>query len=85
MEPRALWKHFNEILKIPAPPRTRSGPRRYVLDAAARKGLSHRQDANGNLVVEKPASPGREGSPIVVLQGHLDMVAEKNSGTSTTS
>ncbi len=81
LEPRALWKHFDEILKIPRPSTHEERARRYVLDAAARKGLSHRQDANGNLVVEKPASPGREGSPIVVLQGHLDMVTEKNSGT----
>jgi dipeptidase D len=54
--------------------------RRYIIRLAERKGLRHRQDATGNLVVEKPAAPGREGAPIVVLQAHLDMVTEKNAG-----
>jgi dipeptidase D len=48
---------------------------------AERKGLRHREDAIGNVVVLKPASPGKEGSPAVVLQAHLDMVTEKNAGT----
>ncbi|HEX9943247.1 MAG TPA: aminoacyl-histidine dipeptidase [Thermoanaerobaculia bacterium] len=81
LEPRALWKHFDEILKIPRPSKHEERARRYVLEVAERKGLRHRQDATGNAVVEKPASPGRESAPIVVLQGHLDMVTEKNSGT----
>lgn len=80
LEPKPLWKHFDEILAIPRPSTKEEAMRRYVLDLAGRKGLSHRQDATGNLVVEKPASPGKEGAPIVVLQGHLDMVTEKNEG-----
>lgn len=79
LEPRPLWKHFDEILKIPRPSRSEERMRAYVLDLAERKGLSHRIDATGNLVVEKPASPGKEGAPVVVLQSHLDMVTEKNS------
>ena len=81
LAPQPLWQHFDEILKIPRPSKQEERARRYVLEIAARKGLRHRQDAAGNLVVEKPASPGREAAPIVVLQGHLDMVTEKNSGT----
>lgn len=81
LEPQALWKHFDELLKIPRPSKKEEQARRYVLDVAGRKGLRHREDATGNLVVEKPASPGKEGSPIVILQGHLDMVTEMNSGT----
>jgi dipeptidase D len=80
LEPRPLWKHFDEILQIPRPSKGEERARRYVLDLAKRKGLSHRVDATGNVVVEKPASPGKEGAPGVVLQGHLDMVTEKNSG-----
>ncbi len=79
LEPRPLWKHFDEILKIPRPSKSEERMRQYVLDLAERKGLPHRIDATGNLVVEKPASPGKEGAPVVVLQSHLDMVAEKNS------
>lgn len=81
LEPQALWKHFDALLAIPRPSKQEERARRYVLEAAGRKGLRHREDATGNLVVEKPASPGKEGAPIVVLQGHLDMVTEKNSGT----
>jgi dipeptidase D len=81
LEPRPLWKHFDGLLAIPRPSKREERARRYVIDLAERKGLRWRQDATGNLVVEKPASPGREGAPGVVLQGHLDMVTEKNSGT----
>jgi dipeptidase D len=80
LEPTALWQRFDEILAIPRPSTKEEAMRRYVLGLAARKGLRHRQDATGNLVVEKPASPGKEGAPGVVLQGHLDMVTEKNAG-----
>lgn len=80
LDPKPLWKHFDEILAIPRPSTREEAMRRYVLDLAGRKGLRHRQDATGNVVVEKPASPGLEGAPTVVLQGHLDMVTEKNEG-----
>jgi len=81
LEPQPLWKHFDAVLAIPRPSKQEERARRYVLEVAGRKGLRHREDATGNIVVEKPASPGKEGAPIVVLQGHLDMVTEKNSGT----
>src|SRR6185295_10667919 len=81
LEPQQLWRHFDAILSIPRPSTHEERARRYVLDVAERHGLRHRQDATGNVVVEKPASSGREGAPVVVLQGHLDMVTEKNSGT----
>lgn len=80
LEPTALWQRFDEILAIPRPSTKEEAARQYVLGLAGRKGLRHRRDATGNLVVEKPASPGKEGAPGVVLQGHLDMVTEKNAG-----
>ncbi len=79
LAPRPLWKHFDEILRIPRPSGQEEAARRYVLGLAERKGLAVRRDAYGNFVVAKPASPGREGAPAVVLQAHLDMVGEKNS------
>ncbi len=81
LEPRPLWKHFDELLAIPRPSKHEERAREYVIAVAERKGLPHRQDAVGNVVVDKPASPGKEGAPVVVLQGHLDMVTEKNAGT----
>lgn len=80
LEPRALWQRFDDILAIPRPSTREEAMRRYVIGLAEQKSLRHRQDAVGNLVVEKPASPGREGAPGVVLQAHLDMVTEKDAG-----
>ncbi len=81
LEPRPLWKHFDDLLTIPRPSRHEEKARDYVIGVAERKGLRHREDAIGNVVVLKPASPGKEGAPAVVLQAHLDMVTEKNAGT----
>jgi len=79
LAPRPLWKHFDAILAIPRPSGQEEAARRYVLALAEGKGFAVRKDAYGNFVVAKPASPGKEGAPTVVLQGHLDMVTEKNS------
>ena len=79
LAPQSLWKHFDTILTIPRGSKKEEAMRRYVLGAAERKGLRMRTDAAGNAVVAKPASPGKEGAPTVVLQSHLDMVQEKNS------
>jgi dipeptidase D len=79
LEPTQLWRHFDEILKIPRPSKHEGPIRDYVIGVAERSGLEHRTDEAGNLVVRKPAQGGKDGSPTVVLQAHLDMVEEKNS------
>lgn len=81
LDPQPLWKQFDALLQIPRPSKREERVRQYVIERAEALGLRWRQDAAGHVVVEKPASPGKEGAPIVVLQGHLDMVTEKNSGT----
>ena len=53
----------------------------YVLATAKKLGLEAKADRAGNVVVRKPASKGRERAPMIALQGHLDMVCEKNEGT----
>jgi dipeptidase D len=79
LEPLPLWRHFDEILKIPRPSKSEEKIRDYVIGVAERAGLEHKTDAAGNVVVRKPASQGRNGAAAVVLQAHLDMVEEKNS------
>jgi dipeptidase D len=79
LEPTALWKYFDQILTIPRASKEEDRIRDWVLGIADRLGLEHQVDATGNVVVRKPASPGREGAPGTVLQAHLDMVTEKNS------
>lgn len=80
LEPRAVFGHFDALLAIPRPSKAEERARAYVIGLAQRRGLVHRSDARGNLVVAVPASPGREGAPIVVLQSHLDMVTVKEPG-----
>jgi dipeptidase D len=80
LEPRALWSHFDSILATPRPSKREAAMRDRVLAIARERGRAARVDGYGNVVVELPAKPGREGAPTVVLQSHLDMVCEKNSG-----
>lgn len=79
LTPTAVWLHFDRLMEIPRGSRSEEAARAYVLEVAERAGLASEIDAAGNVVVRKPARPGREAAPGVILQAHLDMVQEKNS------
>jgi len=79
LEPQLLWKHFAALSRIPRGSKNETAAARYVLDTARQLGLEGRQDAAGNVIVGKPATPGHEHGPSVCLQSHLDMVCEKNA------
>ena len=79
MEPKLLWEHFDAIRKIPRCSKEEAPAGDYVISIAEKNGLKHKRDDTGNVMIEVPASPGHENAPVVVLQGHLDMVCEKNS------
>ena len=79
LEPRPVWSHFDTILTIPRASKDEERMRQHVLGAAARLGCDHAVDGAGNVVVRKPASPGRDAAPVTILQSHLDMVQEKNA------
>ena len=81
LEPKLLWKHFAALSAIPRASEKEARARDYVLALAARLGLEATQDRVGNTVIRKPARPGREDAIPTALQGHLDMVCEKNQGT----
>lgn len=81
LEPRELWKHFAALAAIPRASTKEAKAREYVLSVAAAAGLKAEHDHVGNTVIRKPARRGREGAPMALLQGHLDMVCEKNEGT----
>lgn len=81
LDPKVIWKHFDALTNIPRPSTKEAAARKYVTDFADKLGLKHVQDKAGNLVVSKPARPGRENAPMAALQGHLDMVCEKNEDT----
>ena len=77
LEPRPFWAHFEALTTIPRPSRHEEPVIEHVRAWAADHGFELHQDAGRNLVIRVPATPGRESAPIVSLQGHLDMVCEK--------
>jgi len=81
LEPKQVWKHFEALAAIPRPSTKEAAARDYVLSVASKAGLKAVHDKVGNTVVRKPAHTGREKAPMALLQGHLDMVCEKNEGT----
>ncbi len=79
LEPPLLWDHFYRVSRIPRCSGNEQGARNYILEVAERNRLEHKVDRAGNVVIKKPATPGYEKRPVVVLQGHMDMVCEKHS------
>ncbi len=78
LKPALLWKYFAEISKIPRGSKNEKQVSTYVFETAKKLGLEAKQDKSLNVVVRKPASTGKENVPMICLQGHLDMVCEKN-------
>lgn len=81
LQPEHVWRYFAEISRIPRGSKNEAAAARHVVETAERLGLEVRQDSVGNVVVRKPATAGRESAASVCLQGHLDMVCEKNAET----
>ena len=81
LEPTPVWSHFATLCAIPRPSLHEQALRAHLIDWARARGLDNEVDAVGNLILRKPASPGAEGRPGVILQGHLDMVCQANAGT----
>ena len=79
LKPELVWRCFDEITKVPRPSCHEEQIRAYLLDFAKKHGIPARTDKVGNVVMTKAATAGHEGAPTVVLQAHMDMVAEKNS------
>jgi dipeptidase D len=79
LEPKLVWKHFDEIRKTPRCSKHEEKIREYILNFAKKQGLESKVDHVGNVVITKPATEGMHNKPTVVLQGHMDMVCEKNS------
>ncbi len=78
LKPERIWHYFNQISAIPRGSKNEKAVLEYIKKNVAEMGLKCKQDKVGNIVVMKPASPGKESSPTTVLQVHTDMVCEKN-------
>ncbi len=79
LRPSHLWKHFEKILSIPHCSGNERALGDYIISFAKGLNLPCKKDRAGNVHVEKKASPGHEKAETVILQGHMDMVCEKNS------
>lgn len=79
LEPKLIWQCFDEISQIPRPTHHLDKMREFLVNWAAKHDIPCRTDEVGNVLMSKAASPGHEDSPTIILQGHQDMVAEKNA------
>ncbi|XKE45878.1 aminoacyl-histidine dipeptidase [Halomonas organivorans] len=79
LSPQPLWRHFRTLCNTPRPSGHEAALVARLEAWADEQGLAHDRDAAGNLRIRKPASKGHEAAPGVVLQGHLDMVAQANA------
>ncbi len=69
---------FHEITQVPRPSKKEGKIRQYLLDFAAKHNLEVKTDAIGNVAIFKPATPGHEDAPGIIMQAHMDMVCESN-------
>ncbi len=81
LQPLSVWAHFATLCEIPRPSQHEAALREHLIEWAQARGITAIVDGAGNLILKKPASPGCESMPGVVMQGHLDMVCQANAGT----
>ena len=79
LNPTELWENFANINSIPRPSKKESKIINYLKTFGNKLKLETIVDEAGNVLIKKPATPGKEKRPTVVLQGHMDMVPQKNA------
>lgn len=79
LNPVEVWENFYQLTRIPRPSYHEEQVRKFIFDYGKKLGLETTQDESGNVVIRKPATEGMEKRKGVILQGHLDMVPQKNS------
>ena len=81
LEPKALWNKFADLNAVPRPSKKEERVIEFIKNFGHNLGLETFEDEIRNVIIRKPATPGMENRKTVVLQGHLDMVHQKNSDT----
>ena len=79
LAPELVWNIFDQITKVPRPSKKEEKIRQWLVDFAKQHNIEYHLDATGNVLMRKPATPGYEDHQTIVMQGHIDMVCEKNS------
>lgn len=80
LEPESVFRYFEEICAIPHGSRNTKAISDYLVSFAKAHGLRYRQDESNNVVIFAPGTCGLEDHESVILQGHMDMVCEKDTG-----
>ena len=80
LEPKALWNNFYSLTQIPRPSFKKEEIGSFLENFGKSLGLETLRDEIGNVLIRKPATPGMENRKAVILQAHMDMVPQKNSG-----
>ena len=81
LRPNIVWKYFHEVTQVPRPSKKEGKMIAFLESFAEAHHIAIKKDAVGNILMSKPATPGMENRPVVVLQSHMDMVCEKNNDT----
>ena len=81
LQPQGLWSNFYDLTQIPRPSGQKEKVSAFLANYGRSLGLETIVDGIGNVIIRKPASPGYENHPGVILQGHMDMVPQKNNDT----
>ncbi|MBW4362683.1 aminoacyl-histidine dipeptidase [Flavobacterium taihuense] len=81
LEPKALWNKFADLNAVPRPSKKEERVIEFMKDFGTRLGLETFEDEIRNVIIRKPATAGMENRKALVLQGHLDMVHQKNADT----
>lgn len=79
LEPAAVWKNFADLNAVPRPSKKEEKVRAFMKNFGKSLNLETLEDKIGNIVIKKTATSGMEDRKTVVLQGHLDMVTQKNN------
>ena len=79
LDPQIVWKNFYELTRIPRPSKHEELAVEYMYNWGVSHGLETIKDEVGNIIIRKPATPGCENMKGVILQGHIDMVPQKNA------
>jgi len=81
LKPESLWKSFYELTQIPRPSKKEEKVRAFLKKFGEDLGLETIVDEIGNVIIKKPATEGMENRKGIILQGHMDMVPQKNADT----
>ena len=81
LDPQIVWKNFYALTRIPRPSKHEELAVEYMYNWGVSHGLETIKDEVGNIIIRKPATPGCENMKGVILQGHIDMVPQKNADT----